>query len=137
MKCRGLQRVIIVVRQLEESAKRYAELLGVPFAEAPGEGLGVNAMISEDWQIELISPVDDKSNVARYLAKHGEGVIGLAFLVDDIEEAKGHVQTTGFRILAELDFGQPAGWSSFKELILDPRGTAGAPITFVEARREL
>ncbi len=134
MKIKRIQRVVIVVRNLEEAAKRYADLLGVPFLDLGfQETHGVRAMHSEDWLVELISPVGPRCVAARYLEKYGEGVMGVAFQVTDIDEARSHVENKGFKILNELDCGEDDIWKSFKEIILDPKDTNGAPLMLVEA----
>ena len=134
MKIKRIQRVVIVVRNLEEAASRYADLLGTRFLDLGAqEGHGVRAMVSEDWLVELLSPVDPRSFAARHLEKHGEGVMGVAFQIPDIDEARSHVKSKGFKVLSELDFSDGVTWKSFKEVVLDPRETNGAPIMLVQA----
>ncbi len=134
MEIKRIQRVVIAVRNLEESAKRYADLLGITFLDlGVQEGHGVRAMVSKDWLVELISPVGPRCVAAHFLEKHGEGVMGVAFQVPNIDEARLHVENKGFKVLSELDFGENESWKSFKEIILDTKDTNGAPIIIVEA----
>ncbi len=134
MAVKGIQRVVIVVRNLEEAAKRYADLLGTDFRQlASQEALGVRAMASEDWLVELISPTNPQSVAARYLEKHGEGVMGVAFEVADIDAVGLRVKKKGFNVLSELDFADGKMWKTFREIVLDPRDTNGAPIMLVQA----
>lgn len=134
MAVKRIQRLVIVVRHLEEAARRYADLLGTTFSDlGPQEALGVRAMASEDWLVEIISPTGPRSAAARYLEMHGEGIMGVAFEVADIDEARSRVSSRGFGILHELDFGDSEDWKTFKEIILDPRDTHGAPVMLVQA----
>lgn len=134
MAVKRIQRVVIVVRHLEEAAGRYAGLLGTTFSDLGAQdALGVRAMASEDWLVELISPTSPRSVAARYLEKHGEGIMGVAFEVADIDEARSRVRSRGFSILNELDFGDSETWKTFREVILDPRETCGAPVMLVQA----
>lgn len=133
MTVKRIQRVVIVVRNLEEAARRYAELLGTAFMDLPPQdALGVRAMASEDWLVELISPTGPQGLAARYLAKHGEGVMGIAFEVPDIGEAGARIKSKGFRVLNELDFADGVNWKTFREIIVDPRETNGAPVMLVQ-----
>ncbi len=135
MQVKRIQRVVIAVRNLDEAVMRYSDLLGVRFVDyGEQEKGGVRAMVSEDWLVELISPVQPQSVAARFLEKHGEGVMGVAFEVADLYEARRNVENNGFKVLDEIDFGAVDQWSSFKEIILHPKDTNGAPIMFVEVQ---
>lgn len=135
MKVERIQRVVIVVRDLEEAANRYGDLLGSAFLDLGIEQKqGVRSMVSEDWLVELISPIGPGSVAARFLERRGEGVMGVAFQVVSVDEARRHVQSKGFRVLNELDFGEVGIWELFKEIVLDPKETNSAPIIMVEAK---
>ena len=60
--------------------------------------------------------------------------MGVAFQVVSVDEARRHVQSKGFRVLNELDFGEVGIWELFKEIVLDPKETNSAPIIMVEAK---
>ncbi|MFC1944717.1 VOC family protein [Chloroflexota bacterium] len=137
MKTEGIQRVVIVVRDLDAAARRYSDLLGMDFTDfGAQEAFGVRAVVNSDWTVEIISPIDPNSFAERYLEKHGEGVIGVAFMVQDLAEARDKAEATGVRVLNEVDFGSVDIWESFKEVMLNGGETNGVPLILVQAERK-
>jgi hypothetical protein len=52
---------------------------------------------------ELLQPVSGKSTAQMWLESHGEGISHLAFIVDDIEEAKSTMVEAGFTLFTSMD----------------------------------
>jgi methylmalonyl-CoA/ethylmalonyl-CoA epimerase len=137
MKTLGLDRVVIVVKDLDKAAKRYSELLGTSFWDAGvQEKQGVRAMVSWDGQIELMSPVSAQSGAAIFLEKKGEGVFGVAWKVKDIDEAAAQMTKKGFQIMERFDFPDAPGFKLFKEIVLHPKETNGIFPILVQSERE-
>ena len=63
--------------------------------------------------IELIQPVTGKSTPQEWLESHGEGISHLAFVVDDIEEAKSTMVEEGFNIIYSSDNEGGGGMAFF------------------------
>ncbi len=137
MKTEGIHRVLIVVKDLEKAAERYSELLGISFWD-PGvdEKFGVRARVSWDGGVELISPIDEQSAAAPFFEEKGEGVIGVAFKVRDVEEAGAEAEAKGFRVTNQIDFGSPGIWKVFKEVFLHQGDTNEVPIILVQSERK-
>ena len=136
MKTGGVDRVVIVVRDIEKASKSYSELLGISFWDAGvREDFGVRAMVSWDGGIELISPTDANSEAARFLEKRGEGLFGVIFKVSDIGEARARAEEKGFCVTGEVDCGLPAGFKVFKEITLHPEDTHGIVVALVQSER--
>ncbi|MFC1944109.1 VOC family protein [Chloroflexota bacterium] len=134
MKTEGIHRVVVVVKDLENAVKRWSELLRMDFIDfGVQEGYGVRAMVSLDWSVELIQPTDPKSYAGRFLERAGEGVIGVAFMTDDLEKAKANAVERGFRLIGEADFGSVDIWKSYREIMLHGNETNGAPVVLVQA----
>ena len=132
----GVDRVVIAVRDIEAAAKRYSELLGVSFWDGGVRSdYGLRAMVSWDGGIELISPIDNNSMVARFIDKKGEGLFGVIFRVSDIEESRARAEAKGFRVTGDVDTGLPDGFKVFKEINLHPKDTYGIPTTLVQSER--
>lgn len=111
----------IIVKNIEESAKRYAALLGV---EVPPIGLTDPAEKSHikyrgddteaqaklaffktgTCQIELIEPVGGPSTWKEFLDKHGEGVHHIAFHVPKLEEDLAFLKTIGMEVAQKGDY---------------------------------
>jgi len=63
--------------------------------------------------IELIQPVSGKSTPQNWLESHGEGISHIAFIVDDIEEAKSTMIEEGFTIISSSDNEGGGGMAFF------------------------
>jgi len=71
---------------------------------APGDAkLIVRTTTIGPMGIELLQPVSGKSTPQMWLESHGEGISHMAFIVDDIEEAKSIMVEAGFTIVSSLD----------------------------------
>lgn len=86
----AIDHVAIVVRSIEESLPRYAELFGLGAAEIhelPAQRARVCFLPTGPApaaRLELVQPTDDDSGVARFLAAHGEGLHHVCFSSDDL-----------------------------------------------------
>lgn len=137
MQTKGIARVVIAVRDIDTAAKRYSELLDISFWDGGiRDDYGLRAMVSWDGGIELISPTDANSMVAKFLDKRGEGLFGVIFKVGDIEEARARAEDKGFRVMGEVNSGLPDGFKVFKEITLHPKDTYGIPTTLMQSERE-
>ena len=92
MGVKGVNRIMIAVRNLEIAKQRYHDLLGATFVDAhwTGEPFGIGVSIAWDAGIELCAPLpgrEDSSAVSAFLAAHGEGVMNVFFNVDDGDAA--------------------------------------------------
>lgn len=63
--------------------------------------------------IELLQPVSGKSNAQKWLESHGEGISHLAFIVDNIEEAKSIMVEKGFTMIYSSDNEGGGGMAFF------------------------
>lgn len=66
----------------------YRDTLGLPVHKTQTiEEQGVNAALLTlgDSEIELLEPIVPDTGIARYLARHGEGLHHVCFEVDDVE----------------------------------------------------
>ena len=86
-----IHHVAIVVHSIEASLPRYRELFSLepeaePMLFAPQRvrlcflPTGPEPAV----RLELVEPIDEESGVARYLARHGEGLHHVCFRTDDL-----------------------------------------------------
>jgi len=54
--------------------------------------------------LDVFEPADPRSPIARYMAKHGQGVSYISFRVDDIEAAAEHAARCGLREISRVGF---------------------------------
>ena len=122
----GVDRVVIATPDVNETADRFEELLGISFGEffeaetdtTAGENRLVSR-ISAGGQIDLAGPADGDNEVARFLENHGPGLYGVAFRVADLDEAREHLAEKGVDPVGRID------WADFHELFFHPRDFGG------------
>ena len=67
---KGVNRVVIVVKDIERASQLFSELLGTTFYDAGVvDRFGVKAMVSWEGGLELISPATEDSDAARFLRR--------------------------------------------------------------------
>ena len=100
-----LHHVGMVVANVDEYAERMRELFGFelkappvvdPLQQVRVAFVGTNTNVI----IELIEPLDEKSAVARFLAKGG-GLYHLCYLVPDLEAAIHHLHEAGSLLVSD------------------------------------
>ncbi|MDH7512173.1 MAG: methylmalonyl-CoA epimerase [Clostridiales bacterium] len=105
MKIRGIHHIGVAVRNLEESASRWAALFGAErgaVEEIPERGVRVIPLhFPEGPAVELVSPLGEQSAVARFLEKRGEGIHHVTLDVDDIEDAVEKLRKAGLEFITE------------------------------------
>ena len=136
MKPLGVNRVTIAVKDMEKGKELYSELLGATFYPANDEEaatMGIQVAMSWDAGIELIAPLPDRDSFVKQLMEtRGEGVIGVVFAVDDVEQARQAAERRGIAIYYTVDYSQDeidehlqGRFRKYKEYMLYPSGTYG------------
>ena len=105
MNCRGIHHIGVAVRDLEASLSRWASLFGArpgPVEVNPERGVRL-AVLGFDTgpEVELVAPLDERSPVAGFLERRGEGLHHLALDVDDIEAAMAELRKGGLEFVSE------------------------------------
>jgi catechol 2,3-dioxygenase-like lactoylglutathione lyase family enzyme len=111
MGLKGINRVVVAVRNLEQSKKVYIDMLGATFQDAhwTGEPFGIQVAISWDAGIELCAPMPGRehdSAVSQFLAQKGEGIMNVYFGVDDADVAMARAAANGYSLIHGLDYRQ-------------------------------
>ncbi len=111
MKLKGVNRIIVAVRDLEKSKKFYSEALGATFYEAnwTGEEFGIEVAISWDAGIELCAPMTGRENdsmISPFIEENGEGIIDVVFGVSDADQANKQAESAGVKSFHCVDFTQ-------------------------------
>jgi len=99
-----LDHVGIVVHNIDAALTTYCGLLGFHLLErtdAPDHGVEIAFLDAGRGTIELLSPTDDESGTARFLARRGEGPHHVCFAVDDIEKTLAELRARGLRLIDE------------------------------------
>jgi LAO/AO transport system kinase len=99
-----IHHVGIAVRSLEEAAHRFGGLLGLERGaryELPEFGVKVLFLPVGEASLELLEPLGERSTVASFLEKKGEGIHHICFEVDDIEKSLTEFAAQGARLIDE------------------------------------
>jgi len=141
MKLRGINRIIVAVKDLEKSKEFYTELLGATFHEAnwTGQPFGIDVAISWDAGIELCAPMPGRekdSVISPFLEQNGEGITNIVLGVSDADLAKEKAEAAGVAIFHSVDYSQEeidrhldGLFKRYKEHFLDSAGRCGYSIT--------
>ncbi len=122
MKVEKIHHVAILVKDLEEAGKLYADLFGIEFS-GPSESkeLDIRNLNSPEG-IELVSPLTPDGAMARTLEHRGEGITLMAFKVASVEKASAEMKAKGIRQI---------GGDGTKAAIFHPRDLKGVTIELV------
>jgi methylmalonyl-CoA/ethylmalonyl-CoA epimerase len=120
-----LEHIGIAVKNLEDSNKLFAKLLGKPhykIEEVESEGVRTSFFEVGGIKIELLEATRADSPIARFIEKKGEGLHHLAFTSEQIEDEIKKLSGEGFVPLA--DKPKP-GADNKKIVFLHPKTTNG------------
>jgi 4-hydroxyphenylpyruvate dioxygenase-like putative hemolysin len=136
--------VVMMVRpeNLEACVERLTNVLGAEFQYFLYEPQGLRGAISLESGLEIITPLQEDSALARQLAEHGEGVHWIVYGVGDADEAKARAESHGmptyrihdvlgsgmsefaaehFQVLRECHFREPIFGARIVASQLEPR----------------
>ncbi len=127
-----LAQVGFIVRDIEQTKRKWAEFLGMDVPETSScgdyevtrtvfegkEAPKANALLAffdvgPDLQIELIQPNEEPSTWRNFLNEHGEGVHHLAFKVKDSGEQVARAEANGLRLVQHGRYGDGSGEYSY------------------------
>lgn len=122
-----LDHVGIAVTDLDAAVELYAGLLGLELErveEIPREKVRVAflkvARNSSVGHVELLEPLDEDCNIARFIAKKGPGLHHVAFAADDMGQALASCREAGMRLINE----EPLVGAGGKQVVfLHPKST--------------
>lgn len=98
----SLNHIGLAVVNIEESLKQFYELLDSPQARIlVNEEHGVRGAFIEQGEthIELLEPLHSDSVIAKFLARHGEGIHHMAFTVNNVDAKAEELETLGIPII--------------------------------------
>lgn len=124
----------IAVRDLDEAIARFGVLFGIERIErrrVPEQRVEVVFLEFSDTCLELVSPLDESSGVARFLQARGESLHHIGIAVDDLEGELSRLASEG----VELIDTQPRQGVHGRIAFVHPRGTGGVLVELVEHDR--
>jgi len=121
----------IATADAEWLADLYTDLLDCSVAhEESFDGMRFLFLDFENTYVELIEPLAEESEVARYLDENGPGIHHLAVATDDIEAAMEQARDLGVELLDEEP--REGAWGH-EIAFLHPKDTGGILLEFVGA----
>lgn len=129
----ALHHVGIVVRDLTAAVERYRMLgFGEPeLFEMAEQGVRVAAFTAGPGYLELLSPTEADSGVARYLESRGEGIHHVAYGVPDLEAELLRLADAGLEL---IDHTPRIGAHGWRIAFIHPRSCHGVLTELVEVR---
>lgn len=121
---RKIHHVGIVVERLDDARGFYGGILGLPLvkeAVVPDQRVRAALFAAGESEIELIEPLDRESGVARFLARHGEGLHHLCFHTPDVTADLADLRRRDVALIDVVPRQGLAGRIAF----LHPRACAG------------
>jgi len=100
-----VEHIGIAVKNLKDAGSVYERLLGVKSYKQ--EAVDSEFVITEffkvgDTKIELLEASSEKSAVASFIQKRGEGIHHIAFAVENIHEEMARLKEAGFKLLNDV-----------------------------------
>lgn len=148
MGVRGVNRVMIAVKDLEKAKQLYTDMLGATFEDAhwTGEPFGIRVAIAWNVGIELCAPMpgrEESSAVSQFLSTRGEGVMSVFFDVDDGLEAQRRAARYGHTCVHSLDYTQEemdqhlgGHFSRYREFVLATGERCGFSVCLAQIDRK-
>lgn len=134
MAMKKLEHIGIAVRNLEESNRLFARLLGTePYKTETVEREGVKTSFFKvgDVKIELLEATRPDSAIATFIEKRGEGIHHLAFEVDNVSDKIVEKTKDGFKALSD----NPMPGADNKLIaFLHPKSTNGVLVEICQDR---
>ena len=128
---RGLGRVSIVVKDLDDSLAFYRDALGlevVTETDLADRGLRMVRLGGPDAEIELMQPTDPSGPLGIFLETHGEGLHHVAVLVEDIEQVTRSLLARGVEMIDR----EPREGPGSRVAFVQPRAAAGVLVELYE-----
>ena len=90
----------IAVTDLDAAEKIFTDVLGTsPYKreEVESEDVVTSFFKTGDSKIELLQSTSEDGPIARHISKRGEGLLHIAFHVDDLEMEISELESKGYR----------------------------------------
>ena len=115
----------IAVESLDEQIPYYRDILGLKFSGTEiveDQKVKVAFFDVGDTRIELLEATDEKSPIAKFIIKKGQGIHHMAYQVDDCKIAINTMDENGIRL---IDTEPRKGAGGHSIAFLHPRSTFG------------
>ena len=132
-KVSGISNVTFAVKDIDEALPFFEQFLGMPVDERvviEQDGYDNALFYLNGVTIELLAPLNERSPVARFLARRGPGLYHVGFLVDDFDAGLREREEAGLRFASQREYDESQG--RWREAYTSPRDAFGAILALVE-----
>ena len=129
---KGVDHIVVAVKDLDASVARYEAIYGVAVSErreAAPAGMKMAFFRFADNYVELVSNIDETGPIAKRLEDRGEGVHLVAMKVDNLDAAIADLRDKGIRLVGDPGPGNPVRGQVF----IHPSMTGGVLTQLVQA----
>lgn len=120
----------VAVPDLETALTFYREVLGLaPHPPEQADGATIVSLPFGESEVELLTPHDPDSPIARFLARRGPGIHHICYRVPDLDRALAACRTAGYRLIDETP---RTGAGGRRIAFVHPRSTAGILLELTE-----
>jgi methylmalonyl-CoA epimerase len=101
---RGIHHLGVAVADLDEAVATYERLFGAELEHretVPDQGVEAASLRIGEGRVELLASLGEETPVGKFLAKRGPGMHHVAYEVDDVSEALGHLAAVGAELIDE------------------------------------
>lgn len=124
----------VAVRELEPAIRFYNELLGLELKEVkelPERGLKIAFLQAGESLLELLAPLDETSQISKFLDKRGEGIHHLCLETDDIEAELARLEGEGVALISKK---AEVGAEGLPVAFLHPKSTHGVLLELIQTK---
>ncbi len=133
---KGIDHIGIAVKDIDQAIANYTKLMNAKVIHdeiVDSQSLRAVFIKIGKQKIELLHPTSDKSPVAKFLAKRGEGVHHIAFRTKNIKKEIKRLQFEGYHLINETPIkGAYNKWVSF----LHPKDANGVLVELCQPIKE-
>lgn len=133
---RSLDHTAIAVHRIEDALPFYRDVLGgepQEVTERPERGFRVLTLrYPGGGGVELIEPLGEGSFIREFLARRGEGVHHITFMVADLRAAVAEARAAGLRVVDE-NYDDP----TWQEAFVSPRSARGTIVQLAQSTLDL
>jgi methylmalonyl-CoA/ethylmalonyl-CoA epimerase len=130
-----IHHLAIVVKDVQAALSFWRDALGLPVGKVERnerEEVDVAFLPLEAGEIELISPINETSGVAKSLAKRGEGFHHVCIQVDDIEATMRRLREHKVMLLNDVPRVNEEGT---RYCFIHPKSASGALVELYEPKK--
>jgi len=135
MKISKVGHIGIAVEDLDSVAKIFEDLFGIELEakhSAPDQPVQVALLKTEGTTLELVTPTDQQSGLAKFLKKRGNAIHHISFDVEDIDAALSHLKEKGVEL---IDKEPRVGAEGKRIAFIHPKSCSGIMIELKEKHK--